>query len=45
MAIQVVGDNSDVREFLLQDQRVIDKLIEQGYDDLLPNNVKDMFLF
>ena len=45
MAIQVVGDNTLIREFLLQDQRVIDKLMDQGYDDLLPDSVKDIFIF
>ena len=44
-AIKVVGDNNDVREYLLKDQRVINKLIEQGYFEYLPKEIKDIFIF
>ena len=44
-AIKVVGDNVSNREFLLNDQRVIDRLIKDGHTDLLPDSIKDIFVF
>ncbi len=45
LAIKIVGDNESVREFLLQQQEIIDRLVADGHDELLPDDIQEMFIF
>lgn len=45
IAIKIAGDNKSIREYLLSDQRVIDRLVSDDNNDLLPDNIKDIFIF